>query len=268
MKFFRPDRAPQFQNLDLSTNGADSILYEIQNDKIILTLFNRLGTGYPDFFKIDQPVKNAATLPIKTPISHASRGLFEVHGKVYHCAICVYQTTHSATYQGENPPTWGYAFDESGIMVARIECEGMRENNDVVRGLIAAILFQKTGKPVGAGAIKTTLGVPDMEAMQHTWTASISVAGVPKYEVSGDVHQVRKNGVKDVEKWQMFKSASVFVEDRGRGRIFSHLIAEDYTGTFHAVTSEEGEVLQTTKARFFDAALVAAVGATHQVQIL
>jgi hypothetical protein len=268
MKFFRPDRAPQFQSLDLSTNGADSILYEIQNDKIILTLFNRLGAGYPNSFKIDQPVRNAATLPTKSPISHASRGIFEVHGKTYFCAICVYQTTHSATYQGENPPTWGYAFDESGILVARIECEGMRENYDVVRVLIAKILYEKTQKQIGAGAIKTTLGVPDLEEMTHKWTASISVAGVPKYEVGGDVSAVRKSGVKDPEKWQMFKSASVFTEDRGRGRIFNHIIAEDYTGIFHAVTSEEGEVLQETKARFFDAALAAAVGATHQIQIL
>jgi len=253
------DRAPRIDKFNFS-DKSDTYDFVMKGDKLSLTFNPALGSSYPDRMEVEHPCPARMEQPTKTPIQSATRGIFEVQGRKYYSIVAHFDwPVVSGT--GDQIPVVGYALDFlTGKELCRLEVLGQRESSDIIAGLAAKLLNEKNGKALGAGTLKTKIHDLDLENMTQTYSASIEAAGIPAYVVTGHVSDLRKAG-KNPDSFKFFETAQVFTDGT-----FAHVIAKDWTGTYHTVTSTPTEQIQVVQAKTFDAAYLTISNLTQHLQ--
>jgi hypothetical protein len=255
------DRQPKIDKFNFEAN-KEVYTFDVKGDLLHLELKPALGSGYPDLIRVTMPLPRGMDKPTAKPIMWAHRAIFEVGGKQFFGIVAHFDWP--VLEGADNIPCIGWGLDVTTLQsVCRLDSIGQREPSEILGALGAKILLTKSGKPLGAGSLKTKVGDIDPIAMTQTWTATIDASGVPAYSTTGHVKDLRLAGIKDLLTFKFFTEGTTF-SDASSG--LNHAVVKDWTGLFHVVSYTGNTIIQATKAKTSDAAFLVVDSLTKQSQ--
>ena len=254
------DRQPKIDKF-LFERNQESYTFDQKGDILHLEFKTALGSGYPDKFNVVLPTPRRMEQTTARPIMFASKAILEANGKIYFAIVAHFDWP--VIEAADNIPCIGWAIDPDTMQtVVRLETIGQREPSDILGGLAAKILLSKTGKPLGAGSLKTKVGEIDPIEMTQTWQATVDASGIPTYTVTGQAKDLRLAGVKDLTTFKYFTEGTTFA-DASSG--LSHAVIKDWTGLFHVVSYTGNQIIQETRSKTTDSAFLVIDGLNKSI---
>jgi len=254
------DRAPKIEKF-LFERNQETYTFDQKGDILHLEFKTALGSGYPDKFNVVMPTPRRMEQTTAKPIMFASKAVFEAGGKIYFAIVAHFDWP--VIEAADNIPCIGWAIDPDTMQsVARLDTIGQREPSDILGGLAAKIMLTKSGKPLGAGTLKTKVSEIDPIEMTQTWSASVETSGMPVYTTGGAAKDLRLAGVKDLPSFKYFTEGQTFA-DANTG--LSHAVIRDWTGLYHVVSYTGSQIIQETRSKTIDSAFLAIDGLTKSI---
>jgi len=254
------DRAPKIDKF-LFERNQETYTFDVKGDLLHLEFKTALGSPYPDKINVLLPTPRRMEQTTSKPLMFASKAFFEAGGKIYFAIVAHFDWP--VLEGADNIPCIGWAIDPANLQtVVRLETVGQREPSDILGGLAAKIGLAKSGKPLGAGSLKTKVGEIDPIEMTQTSAATIEASGMPTYTVTGHAKDLRLAGIKDLPTFKYFTEGQTFA-DANTG--LSHAVIRDWTGLYHVVSYTGNQIIQETRSKTTDSAFLVIDGLTKAI---
>ena len=245
-------------NLDPIKANADSIGYSGSGKTMKISLFNHLGSMFPDVEGIEVQVKDGLKAPDRMPFSGAGRQMREIDGKIY-CVFVVLTGADLFPNLPDEIPTGsdfvGVVTDKTGKVLKTITSDFGGHIEDAIIYTFDRWHYDAAARKLTEKSNVTTTVHPINEvSYQHLWNASITAPGIGTFETGGAVKELRDKGANHkAANFAYFTEAHVWPFGD-----YATILAKDFSGAWHYATFQGGKELNRSHSGTFKSAVVGA----------